>query len=857
MTTIRRITVSQIEGNNANSTNTDEIRPFGETAFYLDTSGNTDRLTLMMFDGVRTHLKSKVMSPGMLFGSNADSGDGNGFDTIKLIPDATLFAGGSDQYLVVDPTGPNHIHIRAGGTQDDSGAELYLGGEQSYFRVGAGLNPPLQIRANGSNWTFNTDGSLTFPDSTVQTTAWTGTILGNLTVSDQTLSPTNSGDLTLGGGALGHGYVSIESAPGGGNVEIYTSSSNWIADYGNLPANNVANIFGSSVAFGADGHIYTVGGDLSSPIHGFMLKYDEFGALIWQKRVDVPNTVGESLAQAPDGNIWAVFSSYSDSSLAIYEFGTEGNIGRQYNVAAGGKTSDGYDIATDAGGNLLVAGRTFEVQNVFAGVTPSGTSSALGVMRVAASTFDTETPRASASWYMSGTGITGNAPLTEVQVDGGDLLLTIAQSVDFDAPGTWDVTHLRSGDLNMMKISPTDGTLIWQLNIGDTFNDKAYAVAADSGGNAIVAGDIADATTLEVQLSVVKIDPAGTVIWKKRIYDSSPTNVAMVAESVVTDASGNIYVAGRRTSGGSTQGVIAKLNAGGDLQWIKIFSAGTAVEGIAIAYDPVADQLYLSGSVGTVDSSVLVMAVSTAGDLIWQRLLKKSGKSTDQNAVFKLGHRGIAANGDVLAVTGFYFDNNANQFTARLPADGKGMVTGEWDYTIGYASYADATNVAIGDTTALAVSSGYASSVTAHLTADNSYGNLVNPLPDASKGVIAYSFNSQLVQTHELVGKAELLISSVGNIHVEAGSQLVTSGNVLPAADDTYDLGSPSKRYGDLYLSGTVLIDRPAPSTSKGAAGDRAGMVAFSSTYIYYCTADYDGTTDIWSRVALDATAWP
>lgn len=55
----------------------------------------------------------------------------------------------------------------------------------------------------------------------------------------------------------------------------------------------------------------------------------------------------------------------------------------------------------------------------------------------------------------------------------------------------------------------------------------------------------------------------------------------------------------------------------------------------------------------------------------------------------------------------------------------------------------------------------------------------------------------------------------------------------------------------------TIILDRAAPSSSKGAAGDRAGMVAVSSTHIYYCTANYDGVADIWSRVALDATAWP
>jgi hypothetical protein len=61
------------------------------------------------------------------------SGDGNGYDTIKIVPDVDRES--SDQYLIIDPTEPNHIHIRAGGVQDDSGADLILGGENTHVKV--------------------------------------------------------------------------------------------------------------------------------------------------------------------------------------------------------------------------------------------------------------------------------------------------------------------------------------------------------------------------------------------------------------------------------------------------------------------------------------------------------------------------------------------------------------------------------------------------------------------------------------------------------------------------------------------------------------------------------------------------
>lgn len=60
------------------------------------------------------------------------SGDGAGYSTIQLIPDTTAT---SDQYIIIDPTAPSHIHIRAGGTQDNSTADLILGGEQNHVMV--------------------------------------------------------------------------------------------------------------------------------------------------------------------------------------------------------------------------------------------------------------------------------------------------------------------------------------------------------------------------------------------------------------------------------------------------------------------------------------------------------------------------------------------------------------------------------------------------------------------------------------------------------------------------------------------------------------------------------------------------
>jgi hypothetical protein len=69
---------------------------------------------------------------GQIISQPNSSGDGSGFSTLELVPDGTLE---TNQFLIIDPTSPNHIHIRAGGTQDDSSAHLYLGAERNNIEV--------------------------------------------------------------------------------------------------------------------------------------------------------------------------------------------------------------------------------------------------------------------------------------------------------------------------------------------------------------------------------------------------------------------------------------------------------------------------------------------------------------------------------------------------------------------------------------------------------------------------------------------------------------------------------------------------------------------------------------------------
>jgi hypothetical protein len=107
------------------------LRSTGTISFRSNLNDDNEYSWQMGSDG-------KLQLPGDGYIENVvnGSGDGNGGDTLKLVPDSTL---GTDQYLIIDPTagptGPDHIHIRAGGTQDASTADLFLGAEETNVKV--------------------------------------------------------------------------------------------------------------------------------------------------------------------------------------------------------------------------------------------------------------------------------------------------------------------------------------------------------------------------------------------------------------------------------------------------------------------------------------------------------------------------------------------------------------------------------------------------------------------------------------------------------------------------------------------------------------------------------------------------
>jgi hypothetical protein len=188
---------------NIRSAGQDSVRIYTDNSTHMWDFNNTGDLTLPREGKIYgLGLGPAGDRGGYISWSGNSSGDGFGYNTMRLVPDQQGLED-ADQYIILDPTSPGHIHIRAGGTQDNSQAILYFGGENSHVKIDSGPNPPVTIAANNKIWAFGANGNLIFPDSTTQSTAYTGNVNGfaigyrdvpqNFTNTSFTLALTDAG----------------------------------------------------------------------------------------------------------------------------------------------------------------------------------------------------------------------------------------------------------------------------------------------------------------------------------------------------------------------------------------------------------------------------------------------------------------------------------------------------------------------------------------------------------------------------------------------------------------------------------------------------------------------------------------
>jgi hypothetical protein len=128
-----------------------ELKAKDEIRLYANTDSTEQRWS-MGSDG-----RFNLPRQGYISNPVDSSGDGNNYDTIQIVPDGNLIEQQyhEDQYIIIDPTQPNHIHIRAGGIQDDSTADLFIGAERTHVRVSdSARGVEVKAKKDDTSWTY-------------------------------------------------------------------------------------------------------------------------------------------------------------------------------------------------------------------------------------------------------------------------------------------------------------------------------------------------------------------------------------------------------------------------------------------------------------------------------------------------------------------------------------------------------------------------------------------------------------------------------------------------------------------------------------------------------------------------------
>ena len=323
----------------------------GELEFY----SNDDRIftantTLVFFEK-----DLKLQNSGLINNPNG---------LLELNPDET---NADDRYIVIDPTSPNHIHLRAGGTIDASGADLFLGGEENYVSV-SDASANVQIRTNNLyGWEFTNDGKLLLANGISIYDSSTGffvdpirannAIGGNVTAYNTTTKELVSTDvkITNAGITLANGTVISDGEAGffvdslafddyplnSSNIVLYNAATGELT-YGGIGDLNPAQLSNGT-------HTWTVSADTGA-------LYSDLGttlacsanSVLLGNSIDYTNTNYGRVAIGID----AGGATQGDGSVAIGD--GAGNSGQQYDSVAIGHAagySDQNYFATAIGYN--------------------------------------------------------------------------------------------------------------------------------------------------------------------------------------------------------------------------------------------------------------------------------------------------------------------------------------------------------------------------------------------------------------------------------------------------------------------------------------------------------------------------
>ncbi|MCT4582972.1 MAG: SBBP repeat-containing protein [Flavobacteriales bacterium] len=309
-------------------------------------------------------------------------------------------------------------------------------------------------------------------------------------------------------------------------------------------------------------------------------------------------------------------SSFLGNDIFIQKLDANGNF--IWAKTFGGSGEDyGTSITTDASGNVYTTGIFYNTVDFDPGAGIFDLD-AVGSDDIFVQKLDAN---GNFLWAVAFGGTSIDAGQSITLDAAGNIYTTgsFRSTVDFDpGTGTDYITSNGNEDVFVQKLD-ANGNFLWAKAFGGTGPESAQSIAVDATGNAYTTGRFVGtvdfdpgAANYEITTSnnrdifVHKLDSSGNFLWAKT-FGSAPIND--VGESVVVDASGNIYATGNfqgtvdfdsgsgtfnLTSNGSRDAFVLKLDPSGNFLWAKTLGGSSNDYGHSLAVD-VSGNIYTFG----------------------------------------------------------------------------------------------------------------------------------------------------------------------------------------------------------------------------------------------------------------------
>lgn len=321
--------------------------------------------------------------------------------------------------------------------------------------------------------------------------------------------------------------------------------------------------------------------------------YDQCSAVATDPSGNVIATGYFSSDEIAFGSITLINNTPGFSDLFIVKYDPNGDV--LWAQGLGGDFDDrGFSVATDASGNILLAGNFASTTITVGGQTFTNAGSPGDILLVK---YDAA---GNVLWATREGGPALEIPYACAFDDGGNMIVAGRFSSNSITFGTTTLLQAGSMDVFVVKYDAA-GNVLWATGAGGGSNDEAYALAVRSDGDIIVAGYFtqeADFGTITLpnpglaNIFLAQCDGAGgNFEWATSVSSDGDER----ALSIALDASDNIYAAGYFQGDSLPFGVttlhstsfdngwIARFDPDGGPAWAQGLNARSKVHGVAVA----------------------------------------------------------------------------------------------------------------------------------------------------------------------------------------------------------------------------------------------------------------------------------